>query len=200
MGVVSFSREIDKSGILVRKYCPELAGFPEGESVFPEPEILSIEFCFAARVESSTTPYLAPRRVQQNAGCIIGRDYPLSMLGEKVEKERCIQRMKAAYALGLYGNHPSVLNGSADAMFHPVPTSDDRISCGKKKLGSRRRDEEWGDYPRKGLETANSKGGTQCQHGPLHINDGAREDSGTYRGESTVLYSRFVSNGGCLCF
>ncbi|KAF8136949.1 hypothetical protein EV363DRAFT_1155988, partial [Boletus edulis] len=118
-----FPEKFDKSGILVRKYC------------------------WLASQKVRVSPYLAPRSVQQNAGCIIGRDYPLPMLGEKVEKERCIQRMKAAYALGLYGNHPSVLNGSADAMFHPGPTSDDRISCGKKKLGKRRRHEEWGDYP-----------------------------------------------------
>lgn len=40
------------------------------------------------------------------------------MLDEKVEKERCIWLMKVAYALGLYGNRPSVLVGSAGAMFH----------------------------------------------------------------------------------
>lgn len=28
-GVVSFPEKFDKSGMLVRKYCPELAGFPD---------------------------------------------------------------------------------------------------------------------------------------------------------------------------
>ncbi|KAH7926248.1 hypothetical protein BV22DRAFT_1104439 [Leucogyrophana mollusca] len=93
-GVKSFPEKFDKTGKLVRKFCPELAKFPD-------------KFIY--------TPHLAPVDVQEKAGCIIGRDYPFPMLDKKVEKERCIQRVKAAYALGLYGNDAAVLNGSAVA-------------------------------------------------------------------------------------
>ena len=36
------------------------------------------------------------------------------MLDEHVEKDRCIARLKAAYALGLHGDAPEVLDGSAE--------------------------------------------------------------------------------------
>lgn len=73
------------------------------------------------------------------------------MLDEKVEKERCIGRVKAAYALGLYGNHSAALDGSAVAMFTDTPdlTSGDRFAGGKKKAGKRRRDEEGDGRPKK---------------------------------------------------
>lgn len=73
------------------------------------------------------------------------------MPDEKVEKARCIRQHMLQ---GLYGNHPSVLDGSACAMFHPEPTSNDRLSSGKKKLGKRRMDEEGGRPPQKEQETA----------------------------------------------
>jgi hypothetical protein len=33
-----------------------------------------------------------------------------------VEKSRCIARLKIAFAAGMHGNHPRVLDGSADMM------------------------------------------------------------------------------------
>ncbi|KAH7915052.1 FAD binding domain of DNA photolyase-domain-containing protein [Hygrophoropsis aurantiaca] len=91
-GVKSFPEKYDKTGKLVRKFCPELVNFPD-------------KFIY--------TPHLAPVDVQERAGCIIGRDYPFPMLDEKAEKEQCMQRVKAAYALGLYGNDPATFDGSA---------------------------------------------------------------------------------------
>ena len=79
------------------------------------------------------------------------RPYPFPM---PVEKERCIQRIKVAYRLELYGNHPSVLDGSAGAMFHPQANTDDRLSGGQKKPGKRRRNEQGDGRPWKGQETS----------------------------------------------
>lgn len=61
-------------------------------------------------------PHLAPFKVQQDARCIIGSDYPFPMLDEKAEKEKCLLRLKAAYKLNIYGSHGSVKDGSADKL------------------------------------------------------------------------------------
>lgn len=79
----------------------------------------------------------------------LGKTTPLLMLDGMVEKERCIPRMKVACALGQHGNHPSVLDGSAGASFHPEPSSEDRLSSGQEKFGKRRRDEEGDGHPRR---------------------------------------------------
>lgn len=59
------------------------------------------------------SPHLAPESVQKAANCIIGKDYPFPMLDEHAEKDRCIARLKNAYHLGLHGDAPEVLDGSA---------------------------------------------------------------------------------------
>jgi cryptochrome len=54
--------------------------------------------------------------VQKKARCIIGKDYPLPMLDERAEKDRCIARIKNAYTLHLQGDAPEVMDGSAADM------------------------------------------------------------------------------------
>ncbi|KAF7972152.1 hypothetical protein HWV62_11133 [Athelia sp. TMB] len=94
-GTVSFPTKYDKTGLLVRKFCPELAKFPD-------------KYIYA--------PHLAPLQIQKEAGCVIGIDYPRPMLDEKLEKERCILRLKVAYKQGLFGSHKSVVDGSASKL------------------------------------------------------------------------------------
>jgi cryptochrome len=89
---VAFPKKYDPSGALVRHYCPELAKFPD-------------KFIYE--------PWTAPIAEQKKAGCIIGKDYPERMLDDKERKETCLQRMKAAFDLGLKGNSKEVLDGSA---------------------------------------------------------------------------------------
>ncbi|KAF9459758.1 FAD binding domain of DNA photolyase-domain-containing protein [Collybia nuda] len=94
-GVQSFPKKYDKTGKLVRKFCPELSKFPD-------------QFIYA--------PHLAPLEVQLSAGCVIGQDYPMPMLDDVAEKKRCMTRLKVAYALGLYGSDGAVLDGTADSL------------------------------------------------------------------------------------
>ncbi len=54
--------------------------------------------------------------MQEKAHCIIGVDYPTPILDEGVEKDRCIARIKNAYSLGLHGDSPEVMDGSAGEM------------------------------------------------------------------------------------
>lgn len=58
-------------------------------------------------------PHTAPESVQKEAGCIIGKDYPLPILDEHASKDFCIAKLKNAYALNLHGDAPEVLDGSA---------------------------------------------------------------------------------------
>ncbi|KAK0540591.1 hypothetical protein OC835_000608 [Tilletia horrida] len=94
-GVASFPAKYDKSGSLVRRYCPELKDFPD-------------KYIYA--------PHTAPIAVQKKANCIIGTDYPFPMLDEKEEKSKCLARCKAAYGAGFYGTSKEVLEGKAEAI------------------------------------------------------------------------------------
>ncbi|KAK9914767.1 hypothetical protein WJX75_000282 [Coccomyxa subellipsoidea] len=42
-------------------------------------------------------PWKAPLKVQEDAGCIIGKDYPAPIVDHDEASKRCIQRMKQAY-------------------------------------------------------------------------------------------------------
>lgn len=94
-GLATFPAKYDKTGALVRKYCPELAKFPD-------------KYIYE--------PFNAPKEVQQKAGCIIGKDYPLPMLDEKEAKTENMARMKICYQANLYGTSKEVLEGKADEM------------------------------------------------------------------------------------
>ncbi len=109
-GLVSWPSKTDKHGLLVRKYVPELAKFPD--------KVHALEHSQPALTNSANSQYIyephkAPKSVQETSGCIIGQDYPAPCLDEHHEKDRCIARLKVAYAAGLHGDHPSVLDGTA---------------------------------------------------------------------------------------
>ncbi|WVR03300.1 hypothetical protein IAU60_000291 [Kwoniella sp. DSM 27419] len=91
-GLVSWPQRTDKTGALVRKYCPELKDFPD-------------KYIYA--------PHTAPRAIQEKAKCIIGEDYPLPMLDEHAAKDLTIARIKDAYHLGLHGDAEEVIDGTA---------------------------------------------------------------------------------------
>lgn len=111
-GLATFGQKFDKSGSLIRKYCPELKDFPD-------------KFIYA--------PHTAPMEVQKKAKCIIGQDYPFPILDEKEEKQICLNRMKACYDAKLYGNSKEVFDGRAQGILRkkhgqpdPKPPSKDQ--------------------------------------------------------------------------
>ncbi|CCO26432.1 hypothetical protein BN14_00456 [Rhizoctonia solani AG-1 IB] len=55
------------------------------------------------------------------------------MLDEKEEKGRNIERMKAAYQAGLYGDSPKVLDGTATIKVPDKPEDDDSNKAGTKR-------------------------------------------------------------------
>ena len=56
-----------------RKYVPEVKGLPT-------------EYVFE--------PWKAPESVQQAAGCLVGKDYPLPLVDHKEQRRVCVQRLK----------------------------------------------------------------------------------------------------------
>jgi cryptochrome len=108
---IAFGQKWDKTGQLIRKYCPELKDF--GDKFIYE-------------------PWKAPISDQKKWGCLIkgngkdskisegGKDfpcYPKPMFDFSERRDICLKGMKAAYAVGLKGNDPKVLDGTWRALF-----------------------------------------------------------------------------------
>ncbi|XP_046893307.1 cryptochrome circadian regulator 5 isoform X2 [Hypomesus transpacificus] len=74
---VAFGKKTDKNGDYIKKYLPLLKKFP---------------------AQYIYEPWKAPQSVQQQAGCIVGKDYPRPIVEHEVISKLNIQRMKAAYA------------------------------------------------------------------------------------------------------
>ncbi|KAM9320244.1 cryptochrome-1-like [Gastrophryne carolinensis] len=70
---VRFGRRTDPEGLYIRKYLPALKDFP---------------------AKYIYEPWTAPEDIQKQAGCIIGKDYPLPMVDHKVVSEHNLQLMK----------------------------------------------------------------------------------------------------------
>ncbi|XP_062617610.1 cryptochrome-1-like [Saccostrea cucullata] len=74
---VAFGKKTDKDGNYIRKYIPKLSKYPT---------IYIYE------------PWKAPLKVQEKAGCIIGKDYPKPIVDHDVMRKRNIERMAKAYS------------------------------------------------------------------------------------------------------
>jgi cryptochrome len=104
---IAFPQKWDKEGTFVRKFVPELENFDK-------------KYIYE--------PWKAPIADQRKWGCMIKGDgttpdngniklYPKPMFDFPTQREICIQGMKKAYQIGLYGNNPKVLNGSWRKLF-----------------------------------------------------------------------------------
>ena len=104
---IAFPQKTDKHGDFVRHYVPELKDFP---------------------AKYIYEPWKAPIQDQKKAGCRVQGDgteseiegmqvYPKPMFDFSERREICIQGMKNAYQVGLYGNDPKVKDGSWRSLF-----------------------------------------------------------------------------------
>ena len=64
---------IVSSNYVDRKYVPEVKGLPT-------------EYVFE--------PWKAPESVQEAAGCLVGKDYPLPLVDHREQRRVCVQRLK----------------------------------------------------------------------------------------------------------
>jgi cryptochrome len=79
---VAFPKKYPGARAYVRHYLPELAGVPD-----------------ACLLE----PWTMTEQQQRQAGCVLGREYPLPIVEHALARERNLARMRAAYALGRKG-------------------------------------------------------------------------------------------------
>ena len=103
---IAFPKKTDSNGDFVRHFCPELKDFPS-------------KYIYE--------PWRAPIADQKKAKCVIKGDdigedgdmrvYPKPMFDFNERREICIQGLKTAYRVGLYGNNPKVLDGSWRQLF-----------------------------------------------------------------------------------
>ncbi|CAG2200815.1 CRY [Mytilus edulis] len=73
---IVFGKKTDKDGNYIRKYLPQLKHFP---------------------TQYIYEPWTAPLKVQEKAGCIIGKDYPKRIVEHDKVREKNIKRMAEAY-------------------------------------------------------------------------------------------------------
>ena len=104
---IAFPKKTDSSGKFVRHFCPELAKFPD-------------KYIYE--------PWKAPIADQKKAGCLIKGDgsgevegglqiYPKPMFDFNARRTICIDAIKNAYHVGLYGDDPKVKDGTWRALF-----------------------------------------------------------------------------------
>ncbi|EOA90063.1 hypothetical protein ACJQWK_07715 [Exserohilum turcicum] len=106
---IAFPQKWDKEGNFIRRYVPELAKFDK-------------KYIYE--------PHKAPIADQKKWGCMIkgdgaagaGQDghvktYPKPMFDFPTRRDVCLQGMKNAYHVNLYGNSPQVLDGSWRKLF-----------------------------------------------------------------------------------
>ncbi|KAK6434561.1 hypothetical protein LTR95_009260 [Oleoguttula sp. CCFEE 5521] len=104
---VAFGKKWDPEGVYVRRYVPELKDMPK-------------KYIYE--------PWKAPLVDQKKAGVRVDGDgsedekdgvklYPKPMLDFNKQREVCIEGLKAAYKVKLYGNSPQVLDGTWKELF-----------------------------------------------------------------------------------
>jgi len=86
---VAFPKKYDKDGAYVRKWLPQLKGFP---------------------AKYIYEPWKAPIADQKAAGCIIGRDYPKPIVDHDVASKANMDKMNKAYAA-----HKAAAGGGGDS-------------------------------------------------------------------------------------
>lgn len=104
---VAFGKKWDDNGDYIRKFVPELKDMPK-------------KYIYE--------PHKAPLQDQKKAGVLItgagtetAKDgiavYPKPMFDFNTQREVCMQGMKSAYHISLYGNSPKVLDGTWRELF-----------------------------------------------------------------------------------
>lgn len=104
---VAFPKKTDAKGDFVRHFCPELKDYPD-------------KYIYE--------PWKAPIADQKKAGCLVKGDgqqtedggtklYPKPMFDFSARRSICIDAMKSAYHVNLYGDNPKVKDGSWRELF-----------------------------------------------------------------------------------
>lgn len=104
---VAFGKKTDKSGDYIRKYIPELAKYPD-------------QYIYE--------PWLAPKSIQERAGCVVGVHYPKRVVVHEDVYKNNITKMSLAYKSTKAGK------SSNNKKSRDVSTTPDKKNIKKPKL------------------------------------------------------------------
>ena len=135
---VAFPQKWDKSGAFVRHYVPELANYPD-------------KYIYE--------PWKAPIAGQRKAGCLIktvndhGEDegkeeggmktYPKPIFDFAARRAICLDGMKSAYHINIYGDNPKVVDGTWPSLFPDGaegPTTGKKVRVALREAGEPKKD------------------------------------------------------------
>jgi deoxyribodipyrimidine photolyase len=105
---IAFPQKWDQDGAFVRRYCPELKDFDKKYIYEPWKAPIQDQKKWGCRIEGDGTEGVGNGKV---------KTYPKPMFDFSERREICIQGIKNAYAVGLYGNDPRVLDGTWRKLF-----------------------------------------------------------------------------------
>ncbi|KAJ5776556.1 uncharacterized protein N7511_001567 [Penicillium nucicola] len=101
---ISFGKKWDPEGHLVRRYCPELAQFDKKYIYEPWKAPIADQKKFGCRVTGDGTSSSTDNGTEHT--------YPKPMFDFDERRKICLDGMKHAYGIGLYGNDEKVKNGT----------------------------------------------------------------------------------------
>ncbi|XP_068151284.1 cryptochrome-2 [Drosophila tropicalis] len=106
---VAFGKKTDPQGNYIRKYCPELANYPNKQIY---------------------EPWLATLQAQREYGCVLGEDYPHRIVKHEFVHKENIKKMSEAYKI----NREVRTGKQEDSMLKDDDElEDDRSATGKRK-------------------------------------------------------------------
>lgn len=144
---IAFPQKWDKEGAFVRRYVPELKDMPQ-------------KYIYE--------PWKAPLQDQKRAGVMIKGDgssneegvYPKPMFDFAERRTICLDGMKNAYKVGLFGSDPKVINGSWRTLF------EDGSQGADSKGGDIKIEQKGNATQGKGVEGRDENSGSKRKDGP----------------------------------
>ncbi|WPV23581.1 Cryptochrome-2 [Fulvia fulva] len=104
---IAFGKKWDPNGDYIRKYCPELKDYPAKHIFEPHKAPISDQKAAGVRIDGDGTD-------KEHDGLAL---YPKPMFDFSTQRDICLQGMKNAYHVGLYGNSPKMLDGTWKELF-----------------------------------------------------------------------------------
>lgn len=111
---IAFPQKWDKEGGFIRHYVPELKDYDRKYIYEPWKAPISDQKKWGCRIEGDGTSPSTSSSHSKDGGI---KTYPKPMFDFPTRRDICLEGMKNAYHIGLYGNDPKVLDGTWRKLF-----------------------------------------------------------------------------------